>query len=247
MARKRLTPNQQAYQEQRQRLQQSKYYVQKKGYHFDNDPVPKMPKRVTQKALEEISAMKTRDLYPLARIIDKDTGETISGTKARKLERRQSTKRRRQAQIKARRKQGGTPTTPPEDSWGSYEPETDSRGGMPITPTNFSGQIIANAKSDILHMPADISDRLVGLMNHLIQENGEDAVAQALVDMPGELHYYLQQYKYDSDGATEAYASDLVNYLPDVSDQYKSDLLEKFEYHETGYTIEWENVNTVIL
>ena len=231
MARKKLTPNQQAYQRERKRLQQSKYYVQKKGYYFESDPVPTMPKRVTQKALEEISGIKTRDLYPLAEFTDTDTGKTISGTLARRLERKQSTKRRRQAQIKARRKkQGGTSTPPPETDSEGWD-ETDS---IP----NFSQQIIDNAISEILHMPPEIADRLVGLIKYLVHINGEDAVAQALMDMPGQFHYYLQLYKYDSEAAAEGFASDLINYLPDMTEQFKSDLLEAFDYHETGYIIE---------
>lgn len=237
MARKKLTPNQLAYQRERKRLQQSKYYVQSKGYRFKDDPVPEMPKRVTQKALEEISGMKTRHLYPLAEFTDTDSGEILSGTLARRIERKQSTKRRRQSQIKARRKnQGGTPITPPE---------TDSGGGRETEPTvNFSRQIIDNAISEILHMPPDISDRLVGLINQLVHYNGEDSVALALVEMPGQFHYYLQIYKYNSDGAVEAFASDLINYLPDTTEQFKSDLLEAFDAHETGYIVEWENANT---
>lgn len=232
MARKKLTPNQQAYQKQRKRLQQSKYYIQKKGYYFESDPVPPMPKRVTQKALQEISEMKSHHLYPMAKAIHKETGEILSGTLARRLERKQSTKIRRQAQIKARRRkrltpQGGTPISPPE---------TVSEGGTPIQ--NFSKQIVANAISEILHMPPEIADRLVGLIKQLVHYNGEDAVAQALMDMPGEFHYYLQLYKYDSDAAAEGFASDLINYLPDTTDQFKADLLDAFEYHETGYVIE---------
>ena len=243
MARKKLTPNQQVYQRERRRLQQSKYYAQRKGYVFETDPVPQMPKRVTRQAIERIQKMTTSDLYPLAKQgVDQETGEIIEGgVNARKHEKRISKQRRSKAQRNRYKKRTReVPFAPP--------PEQDKRTSFTENPVqNFSRQLIDNAKSEILHMPPDISDRLVGLINQLVHYNGEDAVAKSLMAMPGKFHYYLQLYKYDSEAAAEGYASDLINYLPDVSEQFKADLLDAFEYHETGYVIEWENANIVTL
>lgn len=67
MARKtgrKLTPNQRAYQKEIKRLQAGLLRAQRqKGYLYNPDLIPKMPRRVTKKSLEQIRSIKPRQLY----------------------------------------------------------------------------------------------------------------------------------------------------------------------------------------
>lgn len=228
MARRKRTPNQEIFQQQRRRLQQSKYYAQKKGFIFDTDPVPKMPKRVTKQAIERIKAMTTEDLYPLATSgVDLETGKVIDNpVDARKLQKEQQRKRRSDAQKRRYRKQKEKEYKQPNIP---YEHE-------PLV--NLSQQVVDNAISDINHLPTKMATKLISFIKNLVNEKGVDAVAQSMMDMPGDFHYYLEIAKYSSDEAVVLYASDLVNYLPELEEQDKIDLLDDFDFYDSGYTIE---------
>lgn len=102
----------------------------------------------------------------------------------------------------------------------------------------ISQVIIDNFKSQILHFPKEISDKVVAFINTLINEQGTDSVAYSLEHMPLQFHEILNKTGYDSNSAMQEFASSLVEYLPDASDAYKKDLTEAFEYNELGYNIE---------
>lgn len=92
-SRKKLTPYQQEYKKQINRLKRAVKRAEKKGYVFEENVVPEMPKRVTAKSLEKIKQTKPKELYKKAEWIDIDTGETMSGVERRKYERQVATER----------------------------------------------------------------------------------------------------------------------------------------------------------
>src|SRR5699024_11091194 len=94
MAKKnKLTQNQQLFKKEQQRLKRAVSRAEKKGYIFDNDFIPEMPKRVTKKALKRIQDFKTPQIYYHAEKLDVNTGELIKGKTARKLEKQQASKK----------------------------------------------------------------------------------------------------------------------------------------------------------
>lgn len=107
-----------------------------------------------------------------------------------------------------------------------------------ILENGISQVIINNFKSQILHFPKEISDKVIAFTNTLINEQGIDSVAYSLEHMPLQFHEILNKTGYDSNSAMQEFASSLVEYLPDASDAYKKDLIDAFEYNELGYNIE---------
>ena len=107
-----------------------------------------------------------------------------------------------------------------------------------VLENGISQVIINNFKSQISHFPKKISDKIIALINTLINEQGIDSVAYSLEHMPLQYHEILSKTGYDSNSATQEFTSSLVEYLPDASDAYKKDLIEAFEYNELGYNIE---------
>lgn len=107
-----------------------------------------------------------------------------------------------------------------------------------ILENGISQVIINNFKSQILHFPKEISDKVIAFTNTLINEQGIDAVAYSLEHMPLQFHEILNKTGYDSNSAMQEFASSLVEYLPDASDAYREELIEAFEYNELGYNIE---------
>lgn len=76
MAKRKLTSAQAEYQKERRRLLQAVRRGTKKGLQFPSDIVPRLPKRVTRKALEEIKATRPSALYESAIIHMKQAQET---------------------------------------------------------------------------------------------------------------------------------------------------------------------------
>lgn len=107
-----------------------------------------------------------------------------------------------------------------------------------VLENGISQVIINNFKSQILHFPKEISDKVIAFINTLINEQGIDSVAYSLEHMPLQFHEILNKTGYDSNSAMQEFASSLVEYLPDASDAYKEELIEAFEYNELGYNIE---------
>ena len=90
---KRLTPNQAAWNKEFKRIQRFIKDASKRGFTFDVEI--EKPSRVTKKRLEEIRSLKPKELYKQATYIIPETGEEVTGTEGRFYE-------RSQAQLKSR-------------------------------------------------------------------------------------------------------------------------------------------------
>lgn len=86
MARKKLTVNQQQWKKEVDRLKQFIRRAEKRGFTFD-DVIPATPKRITKKQLNLIKSLTPNVLYSRANYTDPQTGQSISGTEGRRLER----------------------------------------------------------------------------------------------------------------------------------------------------------------
>jgi len=90
---KRLTPNQAAWNKEFKRIQRFIKNANKRGFTFDVEI--EKPSRVTKKQLEKIRSLKPKELYKQAVYIIPETGEEVTGTEGRWYE-------RSQAQLKSR-------------------------------------------------------------------------------------------------------------------------------------------------
>lgn len=110
--------------------------------------------------------------------------------------------------------------------------------GDNIMETGFASLEVEGFKQSISGFPKEAADKVISLIDKLIVEQGIKDVADALENMSYQLHDYLNRNKYDSSSALEEFSCALIEYLPHVSEQYKRDLMDAFEYNEIGYTIE---------
>ena len=93
MVTKKLTANQQEWKKEIKRLKQFIRRAKKRGYTFNEDVIPETPKRITKKRLSEIKGIKPDILYAQAEYFNAETGETITGTEGRTLERKRSARK----------------------------------------------------------------------------------------------------------------------------------------------------------
>lgn len=83
-----LTPNQQAWKKELKRLHQFIRKAEKRGYSFPSDVIPETPTRITKKQLSKIKGLNPQALYAKAQYYDSETGQSLTGTEGRSLERK---------------------------------------------------------------------------------------------------------------------------------------------------------------
>ena len=94
----------QAWSKERRRIRRFLTAAQKRGYEFDYT-LPTRPEQITKEDVENLKSIRPKDLYKLAVYIDEDTGEIMSGTAGRTLERQRADRNgilRKQAENKFR-------------------------------------------------------------------------------------------------------------------------------------------------
>ena len=210
-----LTKNQIAFKKQITRIKNFIRRATKRGYEFSDNVIPTMPKRVTKKSIEKIKNIKPKDLYSKASYLDKSTGEIVSGSTGRKIERNLSTQKAKETRKNNNNKRHSNNNK----NYITYET---------VIMRNFYEYIKTFTSNKI-------RDSLFGMIKSLEHEQGTTEVAKALQNMPLQFHEILARCGYDSDKALMEFETSFLEYFPNVSEQYKKDLMEKLEYNEMGY------------
>ena len=214
MKKNKLTKNQIAFKKQVTRIKNFIRRATKRGYEFSDNVIPTMPKRVTKKSIEKIKNIKPKDLYSKASYLDKSTGEIVSGSTGRKIERNLSTQKAKETRRN----------------------NTNKRHSNNNNYTTYETVIMRNFYEYIKSFTSNkIRDSLYGMIKSLEHEQGRTEVAKALQNMPLQFHEILARCGYDSDKALMEFETSFLEYFPNVSEQYKKDLMEKLEYNEMGY------------
>ena len=215
MKKNKLTKNQIAFKKQVTRIKNFIRRATKRGYEFSDNVIPTMPKRVTKKSIEKIKNIKPKDLYSKASYLDKSTGEIVSGSTGRKIERNLSTQKAKETRKNNNNKRHSNNNK----NYITYET---------VIMRNFYEYIKSFTSNKI-------RDSLFGMIKTLEHEQGRTEVAKALQNMPLQFHEILARCGYDSDKALMEFETSFLEYFPNVSEQYKKDLMEKLEYNEMGY------------
>ena len=215
MKKNKLTKNQIAFKKQLTRIKNFIRRATKRGYEFSDTVIPTMPKRVTKKSIEKIKNIKPKDLYSKASYLDKSTGEIVSGSTGRKIERNLSSQKAKETRKNNNNKRHSNNNK----NYITYET---------VIMKNFYEYIKSFSSNKI-------RDSLYGMIKSLEHEQGRTEVAKALQNMPLQFHEILARCGYDSDKALMEFETSFLEYFPNVSEQYKKDLMEKLEYNEMGY------------
>lgn len=222
------TPAERAYSKQVKRIKQFISRAEKRGYQFSEDVLPQRPKRVTQASVRKLAKLTPEKLYQKAVYGGlASEGEIVPATEGVKLERSLRAKKA----AETRKYRLAEPVQEPTNTPGFVPPENLLEFGI-------SNVIVQNFKSQILHFPKEIADKIIALINTLVSEQGIDDVAYSLQHMPMQFYEYINRQGYDSNAAIQEFSSALIEYLPNASEGYKADLMDAFEYNELGYTIE---------
>lgn len=212
MSRRKLTKNQIEYNKQVRRIKNFIKRAEKRGYEFNEDILPKTPKRITKQAIKRLENLKPNQLYAKAEFLDTSTGEMLKGTKGRQLERKRASEKAKQTRQRNK-----------------------SKKKKPKTTLKAEDVILNNFYEYLKSFPVKLTAKIRQFVKKLEMEIGKNEVATALQNMPMKFHEILEMVNYSSDQADEVFRSQLLEYLPNASEQYKKDAMEQFEYYESGY------------
>lgn len=116
-----LTPTQQEYRRERQRIQRQINRMTKRGYDVP-ELLPKIPKKITEASVHRLKKLTTEKLYKESRFIDIETGEILTGKQGQLIENKQRAQRAAQTRRNKRKNVSGeTSKTPPQDKTKGYQ------------------------------------------------------------------------------------------------------------------------------
>lgn len=106
-----LTPTQQEYRKERQRIQRQINRMTKRGYDVP-ELLPKIPKKITEASVRRLKKITTEKLYKESRFIDFETGEILTSKEGQTLERSRRKKSKQKVQAPP-----PIPVAPPEPDY----------------------------------------------------------------------------------------------------------------------------------
>lgn len=110
-----LTPTQQEYRRERQRIQRQINRMTKRGYDVP-ELLPKIPKKITEASVRRLKKLTTEKLYKESRFIDFETGEILTSKEGQALERSRRKKPKQKVQAPP-----PTPVAPPEPNYVMFD------------------------------------------------------------------------------------------------------------------------------
>lgn len=110
-----LTPTQQEYRRERQRIQRQINRMTNRGYDVP-ELLPKIPKKITEASVRRLKKITTEKLYKESRFIDIETGEILTSKEGQALERSRRKKPKQKVQAPP-----PTPIAPPEPDYVMFD------------------------------------------------------------------------------------------------------------------------------
>ena len=242
------TTNQREYAKQVKRIKQAVRRAEKRGYIFDENIVPQTPKRITQKAIQQLKEITPNTLYSQAKYIDTSSGEIITGAEGRKLERQKSAKKAKETRERNKRKQKKK----------DKEQEPYYPNGGEIITSNVLDEFIERLSQptqevstnqwgkkyrrfqDAVEESRRSKATLLSITYRVIDEIGRDALGWRLETQATEVSTLTDYVLYGSNSSTIASAcarlASIINGGP-LSLQELEDISEQEEYGE-----DWEPV-----
>lgn len=201
---KRISDTRKEYNRQRKRIQNFIARNNKRGFLFDENILPKIPKRVTKASVNRLKKLTPEKLYSKATHLDVETGEITNGLQASKELRRKAreeTKRRKQQR---------------DDT------------------IAFEDIVISNMLARVSQFRSSLVPVFKKWMDRLEQDNGRLAVAKMLQNGAAEgkmvdfkvMYSETEMYKYFSD------MMDFLPDQGDIYKEQVLDILQEEEYED---------------
>ena len=210
------------YNKQRKRIQNFLSRARKQGYIFEENAVPKIPKKVTKASVSRLAKLTSKELYKKAVYVSRETGEMETPEEHKKRIRKQAIEKAKAT--KARKKKQNKSNYPKPDT-------AQKRKDKVHTDTSFFTRAVI---ATFLYTLETCRGGHAYLMlqqwfNKLRSENGDDAVAEML-NKGSEAGYELTwDIVYDVEKATD-FTRGIIQYLSTQGDFFYDQINEYWDY-----------------
>lgn len=219
----RTSEAQKEYTKQRRRINQFISRAEKRGYLFSADVLPPKPKRITKASVRKLEKLTPSVLYKKAVYGGEATeGEIVPGIVGKKLERKLSAKKVAQTR-KYRLKE---PTQEPTNTPGFVPPENISEDQ-----SFFDAIVITGFRAHIRRFNEECQRYIFSWLDKIIAKYGTHATAIMLNDGAEAGHIVTYKIAYDRNKLF-AYMTEMLNYLPDVTAEFKAEIMDALEAEE---------------
>lgn len=219
---RKLSQTRKEYNKQRKRIQSFLSRASKQGYIFDENVLPKIPKRITKASVSRLAKLTPQELYKKAVYVSRETGEIETPEEHKKRVRKEAklkekeTKARKKKQ--AQKKQGYPKPEPPKQKRKKNVNEDKSfYTRAAISTFLYTLEVCRNGKAYPM---------LLRWFNKLRSDNGDDAIAQMLTNGAESGYELTWDIVYDVDKATD-FTQGIIQFLSEQGDFYR-DEMEKF-------------------
>lgn len=255
---RKYTKNQKEFLQYQKKINKWQKDLEKRGYEFVEEVIPQqLPKRVTKKQLDKLSQLTKKDLYKSTeyaiteeqqKYTNYGVGEYVRGDEAKKIIRQVASKKvweKRRANKKLSHIQNIeiSPINNLDTLTGDFDDKHYSTfNDLYEQQYSESSKVIVNNYLEYLKsFPRNLTSPLTNLIREFVNKSSNEDVAYMLQSLPETFNECLSRYAHDSKGAIDDFASQMIEYLPNVSDKMKEDLMDRFTFHEIGYEIEDED------
>lgn len=186
---KKLTQTQKDYRKQRRRVQQAVKRLEKIGYIFDENVVPKIPKKITKASVQRLAKITPEKLREKSEYI---IGEEVVKYKTHKKEIRQEIKRVRQ-ELKQEQERTVIDYIPIVSYIDNFRETVIN--SLPDSRAFYQGRNEPALFKDF----SGYKNIIISLLDDSIAENGVEYVERLLQEHADTLSDYLEGAQYDSD------------------------------------------------
>lgn len=217
MAKKRPHKNKEAYNKELRRIKRLISRAEKRGYQFEQNIIPKTPKKITPASVRRLKRITPDYLYGKAVYGGEATaGEIVSGKRGRTEERKEA------ARKSVETKRWIQESYKTQDETQRYKENEDTSFYDKVSISHWYAQLREFANGEAYGL-------LRAWMGGMIAENGEHDVAEMINNAIDRGVILTWEVVYDMDEA-ERYIGRMLDYLPEAGVLYKDETLDKIEF-----------------
>ena len=221
--RRKITETRKEYNKQRKRIQNFLSRARKKGFIFEENVLPEIPKRVTKASVRRLAKLTSQELYKKAVYVSRETGEIETPEEHRKRVRKQAIEKVKVTKARKKKQQKKSSYPKPET--------TQKRKNKTNTDTSFFTRAVIQTFLYTLETCRGGKAYLLlsQWFSKLRSDNGDDAVADMLQKASENGYELTWETVYNVEKAND-FVQGVIQFLSTQGDFYKDEMEDYWNY-----------------
>ena len=221
--RRKITETRKEYNKQRKRIQNFLSRARKKGFIFEENVLPQIPKRVTKASVSRLAKLTSQELYKKAVYVSRETGEIETPEERKKLVRKQAIEKAKATKARKKKQQKKSSYPKPET--------TQKRKNKTNTDTSFFTRSVIQTFLYTLETCRGGKAYLLlsQWFSKLRSDNGDEAVADMLQKASENGYELTWETVYNVEKAND-FVQGVIQFLSTQGDFYKDEMEDYWNY-----------------